>query len=92
MPPLFVSGGILWPKVMPPSEDDGDFPTFSTEGLSEPVAVLVPVEIAGKSMRVNISVEEGLLSRIDMASHKMGLSRSGFLALGAQMVIATQQP
>jgi metal-responsive CopG/Arc/MetJ family transcriptional regulator len=42
------------------------------------------------ALRVNISLDEGLLARIDDVSKRTGLSRSALLARGARMVIATE--
>jgi metal-responsive CopG/Arc/MetJ family transcriptional regulator len=48
------------------------------------------VETAGRALRVNISLEEGLLARIDDVAKRTGLSRSSLLARGARMLIATE--
>ncbi len=54
-------------------------------------AVLVAaldVELPTRSVRVNISVDEGLLSRIDRKASELGLNRSAFLAEAARAKIA----
>jgi hypothetical protein len=56
----------------------------------DPVALLVAVEVSGQALRVNISLDNGLLARIDDASKRSGLSRSALLARGARTVIATE--
>lgn len=48
------------------------------------VIVGVNVELPGKSVRVNISLEERLLESIDRAASVAGQSRSGFLAEAAE--------
>lgn len=59
---------------------DGDEP--------QPFRILVPVETPGRAVRVNISLEEGLVSRIDGAARRRGMSRSAFLAEGARRLLA----
>lgn len=47
------------------------------------VAVLVPVELPGNVVRVNISVDERDLERIDRAAKAAGKTRSGFMSEAA---------
>ena len=49
------------------------------------VIVQVPVELPGKPVRVNISIEEGLLAAVDRAAKASGQTRSGYLAEAAQV-------
>ena len=49
---------------------------------------LVPVEVPCRAIRVNISMDEGLLRRIDRAAEARGMSRSAFLAEGARRLLA----
>jgi len=46
--------------------------------------VEVPVELPGKPVRVNISIEDRLLDAIDRAAQGVGQSRSAFLAEAAR--------
>ena len=46
--------------------------------------VLVPVELPGRAVRANITMEEGLLRRVDAAATAEGNTRSGFLAQAAR--------
>lgn len=48
------------------------------------VVCLLEIDLPGKAVRVNISVEENLLRRIDRAAEAAGESRSGFLAQAAR--------
>lgn len=48
---------------------------------------LVPVELPGRALRVNITIDEGLLRRIDRAARALGTSRSGFLAEAARRML-----
>ena len=45
---------------------------------------LVPFELPGKAVRVNVSIEESLLAAIDRAAAAEGKSRSGFLSDAAR--------
>ncbi len=48
---------------------------------------LVPVELPGRAMRLNITLDEGLVRRIDRAARSLGMSRSGFLAEAARRLL-----
>lgn len=50
--------------------------------------VAVPVELPGKAVRVNISLDERLLDRIDKAAQAAGQSRSAFLVEAAKRRMA----
>jgi hypothetical protein len=65
-----------------PDHDRGPF--------HDPWTLLMPMETAGRVLRVNVSVDEGLLARIDDVSKRTGLSHSSLLARGARMLIATE--
>jgi len=75
---------------LPPSLEDGLMPSFVRSDFHEPWTLLVTVETAGRAQRVNVSLEEGLLARIDDVSKRTGLSRSALLARGARLVIAAE--
>lgn len=47
------------------------------------MAISVEVDFPGKAVRCNITIEEGLLGRIDRAAREEGKSRSAFLAAAA---------
>ena len=53
-----------------------------TDGIAKGNAVeaLLPVELPGKSLRLNITMDAALVERLDAAAGRDGLSRSGFLA------------
>lgn len=48
------------------------------------VLALVPYEVPGKSVRINISMDENLLSSIDRSATVNGETRSGWLADAAR--------
>jgi predicted RNase H-like HicB family nuclease len=64
--------------------------TFDAGFFKTGTAMLVPVETSGKALRVNISLNEGLLSRLHAVARRTGTSRSALLARGAKLVIATE--
>lgn len=65
-------------------QSDKDFRKDSAGG----VLALVPFDLPGKSVRINISIDENLLSSIDLASDATGESRSGWLASAARRRLA----
>lgn len=77
-----VEDGAEIPRVRTLDELRGD-PAFQADSAGAMVA-LVQVELPGRAVRVNISMEEGLLRRIDRAAEATGESRSAFLAQAAK--------
>ncbi|MCJ2042128.1 type II toxin-antitoxin system HicB family antitoxin [Methylobacterium sp. J-059] len=54
------------------------------EDSADAIVALIDVDLPGRAVRVNISVEENLLKRIDRAAASAGETRSGFLASAAK--------
>ncbi len=52
--------------------------------VNEVARILVKAETPGRSVRVNISLDDRLLERVDRAAAARGISRSGFLAEAAR--------
>ncbi len=77
-------------EALPPSVEEDALPDYDRTAFHDPRILLVPVETAGRALRVNVSLDEGLLARIDDVSQRTGLSRSALLARGARMLIATE--
>ncbi len=48
--------------------------------MAGPVPALLPAEVPGKSMRVNITMDAALVDRLDAAARRDGTTRSGYLA------------
>ncbi|WP_336490644.1 type II toxin-antitoxin system HicB family antitoxin [Methylobacterium nigriterrae] len=82
------------------AEDGDDVPAIRTldelrrdpafrEDSEGAMVGLVDVDLPGRAVRVNISLEEGLLKRIDRAAEAAGESRSGFLAQAAKARLHT---
>lgn len=75
------------------AEDGAEFPRLRTlaelrqeapAALEGALAVLVPAELPARSVRVNITLDERLLSRIDAAARAAGENRSAYLAEAAK--------
>jgi len=83
---LHVAGMIEDGDALPALRDlnqlraDSDFETDSQGAI----IVLVPFETPGRSVRLNISMDENLLEAIDRAASAAGQSRSAFLAEAAR--------
>ena len=75
---------------LPLSIEDGAAIPDLPEGLSNPVVLMVPAEVRTRAVRVNISLDEGLLARMDAVASRTGTSRSALLAKGARMAIAAE--
>ena len=58
-------------------------PTFTDESQGGMV-VLLDVEVPSRAIRVNITVDENILKRIDQAASAAGETRSGFLVAAAK--------
>ncbi len=67
--------------VPQPSAPDAPLPEWLADVPGPVVAkVLVPVEMPGRIVRANITLDAALLGRLDAAAAAQGLSRSGFIA------------
>lgn len=65
-----------------------DDPAF-VEDSRDAIVGLIEVDLPGRAVRVNISMEESLLKRVDRAAAAAGESRSGFLAQAAKARLST---
>ena len=63
---------------------------YDRSRYNEPHVLLVPVETAGRAVRLNINMQEGLLSRLDEIARRSGTTRSALLARGAKLVLAAE--
>ena len=55
------------------------------------IPVLIDVPIPRRSKRINITMDEGLLERVDAVVASKGTTRSGFLAEAARLAIKDQR-
>lgn len=77
-----VEDGEALPKPRGLAELRAD-PNFLADSKGAVIA-LVPYEVPGKSVRINISIDENLLSSIDRSADASRESRSGWLADAAR--------
>lgn len=71
----------------------GDIAEAAKEDLADGAFILgVPfIPPAGKSVRVNITMNQSILDAIDKAAGDLGVSRSAFLAAASQSFMAAQR-
>jgi predicted RNase H-like HicB family nuclease len=61
------------------------------EDFADAVVAVVDAELPTKAVRVNISIDERLLDRIDRAAQASGETRSGFIAAAARQRLNPHQ-
>ncbi len=64
-------------------------PGFQSDAEGAFIA-LVPIEIPGRSVRLNISMEETLVDAVDRAATAAGQSRSAYLAEAAKRLLMSR--
>jgi predicted RNase H-like HicB family nuclease len=64
-------------------------PAFEEDFADAVLVAALDVELPGKSSRLNISMDEHLVARIDKRARELGESRSGFLAAAAKSRLAS---
>ena len=67
-----------------------DSSTYNPADYHDPRIVLVSVEVGGRSVRINVTMDEGLVARLDSLANREHASRSALLARGARMVLAAE--
>jgi len=76
-----TADGMDWPE---PSEISGLGSHPDSTGAS---TLLVDVDVDDAPVRVNISIGERLLKRIDQAAEARGMTRSGFMAMASRQAM-----
>ena len=82
-----VEGMVADGLALPPVRSFGELrrdPAFRAESKRAIVVVPVPFAPPARAVRVNITVDENLLERIDRAAAAAGETRSGYLAAAAR--------
>jgi predicted RNase H-like HicB family nuclease len=75
--------------ALPPSvDDDPRSAPYDMANYVNPHVVIVAVETSGKAARINVTMDEGLVARLDSLAERSHSSRSALLARGARMVLA----
>jgi predicted RNase H-like HicB family nuclease len=77
-----IEVGEALPKIRDVAEIKAD-PDYA-EDFANAVLAVVEAEVPAKAVRVNISIDERLLDRIDRAVQATGETRSGFMAAAAR--------
>lgn len=88
---LHVEGMLEDQNDLPaPSAPDAPLPDWLADepGAERWVRVLVPVTVPGKARRINVTLEESLLARLDHAARNHRMTRSAFLADAVRRVLA----
>jgi predicted RNase H-like HicB family nuclease len=69
---------------------NGMDPSIKLSLYRDPRIVMVPVEVESKSTRINVTMDEGLVARLDSLAARVHSSRSAILARGARLVLAAE--
>jgi predicted RNase H-like HicB family nuclease len=64
-------------------------PDFAEE-FTDAVIAAMPIELPGKAVRVNITLDEHLLQAVDRAAAATGATRSGYLAEAARVKLGVR--
>lgn len=48
------------------------------------ILVALPVDLPGRAVRINVSLDESLVAAVDQAAREAGMSRSAFIAAAAR--------
>ena len=65
----------------------GDSPGYNPADYQDPRLVVLSVEVASKAVRINVTMEEALLARLDRVAERTHTTRSALLAKGARLVL-----
>ena len=85
---LHVEGMVEDGEAMPELRSLDEDSARDAGWLAGGIIAALPVELPGKAVRVNISLDEKLLARADRAAETAGQSRSGFIAQAVRQKIA----
>lgn len=69
--------GIPEPRSLEILKADSD---LAEDWATDPIVALVPVLLPEKAERINITIDSGLLRRVDRAAEMSGETRSGYVA------------
>jgi predicted RNase H-like HicB family nuclease len=78
---LMIEDGDHIPKQRPLDKIEKD------PDVKEAARILVRADLPSKAVRLNISLDEGLVEAIDATANLRGMTRSGFLAEAAKRAI-----
>jgi metal-responsive CopG/Arc/MetJ family transcriptional regulator len=52
--------------------------------------VLTPVDVGGRAVRINVTMDEGIVARLDNLAERLSSSRSALLARGARIILTSE--
>lgn len=76
-------------QPLPPPSTSTAWPRWAGRRPKGVQTAFIPVEVADAAVRLNITMDKGLLARIDRAAEAEGMTRSGYLAQAAREKLAT---
>lgn len=82
-----LEDGDALPRLRAIEEIKAD-PDMAEDMADMAAFALIEYDLPGKPIRVNISMDERLIERIDTAAKRRGMTRSGFLAEAARTAIS----
>ncbi len=83
-----LEDGLALPDGFEADPDAGS--DFRASDYKNPHIVIVPVDVGGKALRINVTMDEGLVARVDSLASRVHSNRSALLARGARMVLASE--
>ena len=76
--------------ALPPDYTVDPQAEYDPADYQDPHVVVLSVEIASKAQRINVTIEEALLSRLDRVAERTHTTRSALLAKGARLVLEAE--
>jgi predicted RNase H-like HicB family nuclease len=79
---LHLEGMLAEGEELPPSSPiNATLPDWIDEReMPTQVHALLPMEVPGRSLRINVTMDKSLIERLDAAASREGTTRSGYLA------------
>ncbi len=74
-------------QALPPDYTVNAEPGYDPADYRDPRVVVLSVEVASKALRINVTMEEALLARLDRVAEGTHTTRSALLAKGARLVL-----
>ena len=62
---------------------------YDRTAYHDPHVIVLSAEVSTRAQRINVTMDEALLSQLDLMAERTHSSRSALLAQGARMVLAT---
>lgn len=88
---LHVEGMIEDGEALPaPSAPDAPLPDWMGTPDGQIVRAIVPLELPGRRVKVNLNMDEALVNRMDAAANADGLTRSSFVAAVVRDALRTR--